>query len=113
MIHDDAQHGAQFAYAKISEVVDMLATHPGDIRKRLAACYFTLSDAFAVPLPHHIRAEMDWVRAQLNRFPSRFGEGTLKATLRRIRNSSGVKIASRILLLRSLLEAHLAADSTR
>ena len=36
---------AQYAYSKISEAVNILAAHPGDVRKRLSAAYRTLCEA--------------------------------------------------------------------
>ena len=101
---------AQYAYSKVSEAVNILATHPGDVRKRLSAAYCALREASPEILPPHIRSELEWVREQLNRFPARYGEGTLHATLRRIRNSTGVKIAKRIVLVQALLESHLATQ---
>jgi len=101
---------AQYAYSKISEAVNILATHPGDVRKRLSAAYCRFCEASPEMLPPHIRSELEWVREQLNRFPARHGEGTLQATLRRIRNSTGVKIANRIVLVQALLESYLASQ---
>lgn len=103
---------AQYAYSKVSEAVNILASHPGDIRKRLGAAYLTFCEASPERLPPHIRSELEWVREQLNRFPARYDEGTLNATLRRIRNSTGVKIAKRILLVQALLESHVITQRT-
>ena len=103
-------HCAQFAYSKVSEAVNILATHPGEVRKRLSAAYCTFSEAEPESFPPHIRSELEWIREQLNRFPARYGEGTLHATLRRIRNTTGVKIAKRIVLVQALLESHLATQ---
>lgn len=101
-------HHAQYAYSKVSESVSILATHPGDVRKRLYAAYSCLCEASPEMLPPHIRPELEWVQEQLTRFPSRYGEGSLQATLRHIRNSTGVKIAKRIVLVQALLESYLA-----
>jgi hypothetical protein len=103
-------HCAQYAYSKVSDAVSILATHPGDVRKRLCAAYSTFCEAPPEMLPPHIRSELEWVHEQLNRFPARYGEGTLHATLRRIRNSTGVKIAKRIMLVQALLESHLVTQ---
>ena len=89
-------HHAQYAYSKVSEAVSILATHPGDVRKRLYAAYACLSEASPDLLTLNIRSELEWVREQLTRFPPRYDEGALQATLRRIRNKTGVKIAKRI-----------------
>jgi hypothetical protein len=98
-------HHAQYAYSKVSEAVSILATHPDDVRKRLYAAYPCLREALPELLPPNIRSELEWVREQLTRFPPRYDEGALQATLRRIRNKTGVKIAKRIVLVQALLES--------
>jgi hypothetical protein len=103
-------HSVQYAYSKVSEAVSILATHPGDVRKRLCAAYLTLCEASHAILPPHIRSELEWIHEQLNRFPARYGEGTLHATLKCIRNSTGVKVAKRILLVQALLESHVVTQ---
>ena len=98
-------HYAQYAYSKVSEAVNILATEPGDVRERLYSAYPCLSEASPELLPPNIRSELEWIRDQLTRYPSRYDEGTLRATLSHIRNKTGVKIAKRIVYVQALLES--------
>ncbi len=50
----------------------------------------------AKEFPVEVRDDFQWVIYQLTRYEPRFNEGRLEATMNRIRNSTGEKIAKRI-----------------
>ena len=101
-----------YALGKLSQAVWVLATRPGDVRSRLRDAYLSLTGASSGDLPDDLRADYEWVFNQLGKYePSetekRLGLGRLDATLNRIRNSTGVKIAERIAMIELELRTRL------
>ncbi len=85
-----------YFFGKVSEALFILATGSGDIRDRLigAGDVFLCVHPDGVPL--ELRNDVQWVHEQLTRFQPVGNEGELRATMRRIKKSTGVKIAKRI-----------------
>jgi hypothetical protein len=50
----------------------------------------------AKEFPDEVRDDFQWVLEQLTRFEPQFEEGRMEATMNRIKNSTGEKIAKRI-----------------
>jgi len=92
-----------YGYEKFSAAVRSLAIGPGDVRQRLRAAYWHFHPVREEHLPEHLHQDYQWVLHQLTRFGPAIGRdgkalrGSIEETLSRIRNSSGSKIAERIL----------------
>jgi hypothetical protein len=104
-----------YAMGKLAEAVHALATDPGDVRSRLYRAYLCLLAVRADDLPLALRQDFEWVMEMLTRRESRYPglEGDLLATLRNMRNSTGVKIAKRIIQIESRLRGTLYDERRR
>ena len=103
---------ASYTLNKFSQAVWVLATGPGDVRSRLHEAYISLAGASASDLPDDLRADFKWVTDQLGRYEPtdvqrRRGWGSLDATLTKIKNKTGVKIAERIVAIELELRRRL------
>ena len=79
--------------------VQHLCTARGDVRARLRGAVMTLLSLQAQEFPEHLQGDFDWILSQSTKYESEPHEGTLDATMRRIKNSTGEKIAKRIFKL--------------
>lgn len=92
-----------YAYEKFRDALHSLATGPDDVRKRLRSAYLHFQPVHKKYLPEQLQNDYLWVLNQLTRFGpviGRDGEvlrGAVEETLNRIRNTTGSKIAERIL----------------
>lgn len=92
-----------YAYEKFSDALYSLATGPYDVRQRLRSAYWHLRPVNKKHLPEHLHDDYQWVLNQLTRFEPATGRdgkvlrGAVEETLSRIRNTTGSKIAERIL----------------
>ena len=104
-----------YALGKFGEAVYALATEPGDVRSRLYPAFICLLPVRADDLPPALGQDLEWVTEKLTSKKSRFPEmeGDLLATLRSIRNSTGVKVAKRIVTIESRLRGVLYAERRR
>ncbi len=98
-------------YGKLSEAVRRLVVGEGDVRGRLSWASEYLDMVSRDMLPPHLWEYWDSIQTDLHRFPAQDGRTATEMTLRRIRNSTGSKIAQRILSLSVELEAY--CDSSR
>jgi hypothetical protein len=86
-----------YAYEKLSQAVFLLATGEGDVRSRLRAAYLEFSAVLPDSLPENLQEDFEWIRSELTKRDARFpGDGKLDATLFRMQNRTGKKIAERI-----------------
>ena len=76
--------------------VKALATARGDVRSRLEIAGSLLTPLRADEFPMELQRDFEWVMTQLTRFEPRFSEGRIAATMKRIQNMTGEKIATRI-----------------
>lgn len=88
-----------YFFGKVSEALGILATGAGDIKDRLigAGDVFLCVDPEGIPQDLH--DDVQWVHDQLTRFEGVSNEGSLRATMKKIRKSTGVKIAKRIVYI--------------
>ncbi len=105
-------HGpAQYAHQLLSRAVDTLATAPGDVRSRLLQAYSGFHPLTPDHFPEPLRKDFEWVIKQLTKrepYINNKGQvqkGSVQVTLEHMRNSSGVKIAEK------LLQLHYAVDT--
>jgi hypothetical protein len=103
-----------YALGKLAEAVRVLATAPGDVRKRLYDVYGLLIPIRPDDLPPVLRQDFAWVDEMLTKKQSRAPwQGDLLATLRSMRNSTGSKIAERIVHIESFFRAALYDERRR
>jgi hypothetical protein len=108
-----------YALGKFGEAVFALATEPGDVRARLYSAFICLLPVQIDDLPSELRQDLEWVTELLTRRQSRYPpsspgfEGDVLATLRSMRNVTGVKIAKRILEIESRLRGALYTERRR
>jgi len=103
-----AEPDTLYALGKFRAAIWVLACGPGDVRSRLLGAFESISPVSASDLPEDIRVDYQWIRSTLSRYEPndterRLGFGRLEATLRLIRNSTGVKIAERIVEIEAKL----------
>ena len=92
-----------YAYEKFNDALHSLATGPDNVRQRLRFAYLHFQPVCKKHLPDQLQNDYQWVLNQLTRFGPVIGRdgkvlrGAVDETLNRIRNSTGSKIAERIL----------------
>ena len=97
--------GLEYAHGKFTEAVRSMAVGPGDIRARLKWAFLTLHVVRPAELPLPLQDHLEWVFRQLTLRKPRFeGEGTLDATLARMKRATGARIAKRILAIMDALD---------
>ena len=101
-----------YALEKFSAALGELATGPGDVRGRLYQAYFPhLIGMTPEQVPKHLKEDVAWIRAQLTRLPlPGSGMDPISATLSRIRDSTGVKIAKKIVSVEDALRRFVHGD---
>src|ERR1700730_3793779 len=96
----DEARSLGYSREKLGEAVYILATRPGDVRARLRVAAGPLALVSAKTLPPRLRAEYDAIWWSLTRWSptGRYARRatSLSATIDKIRNKTGVKIAERI-----------------
>ena len=110
----DKSHG-QLIYAseKFAMAIYRLAIGPGDVRSRLRDAFYEVHPVQSSLLPDGIRQEYDWILEQLTKCEPRFErDSRLDATLSKMRNNTGTKIAKRIVELKRRIDDLLEPMST-
>ena len=96
---------AESVVQRVFQAVECLCTAPGDVRTRLRWAVMILLPLQVQEFPEHLQGDFDWIRSQSTKYKSeRPHEGDLEATMRRIKNSTGEKIAERIFKLYSEIQ---------
>lgn len=88
-----------YYFGKVSDALNILATGSEDIKDRLIGAGDVFLCVHPDGVPEELRNHVQWVQNQLTRFKATGNEGDLRATMRRIRKSTGVKIAKRIVYI--------------
>lgn len=108
-----------YAHEKLLAALESLATGPGDVRERLLVAYQTFHPLTESHFPPHLRKDFGWVLKQLKTrepiydYKGRLDRGSVEETLRRIKNVTGVKIATRIYRLYHALDADVRRKPVR
>ena len=90
-----------YASDLFKSAVYLLAVGPGDVRSRLREAFDKFYPVQSHLLPDDIKKEYDCIFKQLTKREKRFpSDGKVDATLYRMRNSTGAKIAKRIVELK-------------
>ena len=96
---------AESVVERVFLAVEHLCTAPGDVRTRLHGAVMTLRPLQVREFPEHLQGDFKWILSQSTKYKSEWShEEDLKATMRRIRNSTGEKIAKRIFELYSEIQ---------
>ena len=90
---------AESVNERVHLAVETLATGPGDVRSRLKSAGITLAPLRAREFPEELRKDFEWIMEQLTRYDPVGSEGSIEATMKRIQNSTGEKIAKRLFAL--------------
>ena len=96
-----------YALGKLSQAVTILATGEGDVRSRLRGAYGELGCILQGDLPPPFEERLEWIRAQLTKRGPAYGQDELTATLYRMRNRTGSRIAARLVSLEAEVAAYL------
>lgn len=95
----------QYAHQLLSQAVDILATGAGDVRSRLLEAYSVFHPLTPEHFPESLRKDFEWVMKQLTKhgaYINTEGEikkGAVQVSLQHMHNSTGVKIAKKLLQL--------------
>lgn len=102
----EVRRAAEEVIERIYIAIEQLCTGRGDVRKRLQTAVMTLLPLQEKELPEELRGDFKWVISESTKYKSEMPEfrGDLEATMRRIQNSTGQKIAKRILHIYSRLQ---------
>jgi hypothetical protein len=93
--------------------LDSLATGAGDVRERILTAYSSFHPLKESDFPEHLREDYKWVMAQLTKYGPVYDHngnvrvGSVENTLRHIKNSTGVKIANKLLFLYHELNSYV------
>lgn len=102
----ETRHAAESVIERVYLAVQQLCIGQGDVRARLKTAVLTLLPLQEKEFPEELRKDFSWVISQSIKYRSEMPKfrGDLETTLRRIRNSTGQKIAERIFHIYSRLQ---------
>lgn len=97
---------AESVVKRVYLAVEQLCTGQGDVRKRLEAAVLTLMFLQVHEFPECVQEDFDWVIRESTKYESQYLQfrGNQEATMLRIRNSTGQKIARRIFHIYSSIQ---------
>ena len=104
---------AAYAYEKLLMALDSLATGPGDVRERLLVAHQSFHPLKEAHFPQHLRKDFRWILEKITKYgpvydyKGRLDRGSVEETLRRIKNGTGVKIATKLFRLYHALDAYV------
>ena len=104
--------GLSYACEKFGLAVHALAVGPGDVRSRLRTAFMEFSAVQEKDIPDGLIEDFRWIVQELTKREPRIDEGRLDATLFRMQNRTGTKIAKRICDLSSCLDGYYS-DQTK
>ncbi|MFK5893287.1 MAG: hypothetical protein QM504_08715 [Pseudomonadota bacterium] len=97
---------AESVVKRVYLAIKHLCTSQRDVRKRLVGAIKILLPLQVLKFPEELQADFNWVMAQSTKHKSQIPEyeGNIEATMKKIRNSTGEKIAERIFSIYSGLQ---------
>ena len=101
-----------YAHEKLMLAIHSLATGPGDVRERLVHAFTIFHTLRKENFPEELQSDWEWVHEQLTKYGPIYNEkgepiiGAVQNTCSKIKNSTGVKIAEKILEIYTYLEWH-------
>ena len=100
-----------YAREKFSSAVYILATGPGDVRSRLRKAFIEFSPVQEKDIPDELLEDFRWIILESTKREPVANEGKMSATIDRMQNRTGSKIAAKIYEIGSRLEEY-CADQT-
>ena len=102
----ETRSAAESVIERVYLAVQQLCVGSGDVRSRLQTAVITLLPLQSREFPSELQQEFNSIIADATKYKSEMPEfrGDLEATMRRIRNSTGQKIAERIFGLYAWLQ---------
>jgi hypothetical protein len=98
--------GLGYAHEKFSHAVYLLAIGSGDVRSRLRNAFIHFIPVKEKDIPDELLEDFRWIIRELTKRKPVAKEGTMTATLERMQNRTGMKIAIKIYDLASRLEGY-------
>lgn len=101
----------QYAKCRVAEGILELCISPGDVRSRLLVANDAMSSLNTSHFPEHLKLKWDSITRMMNEYgPATNFEGVIwqsavAHTMRRIKNATGVKIATALWELHEALQA--------
>jgi hypothetical protein len=90
------------AVEKLTNVLECLATHPGDARERVASAYSLCAHLRVEELPEKCRKDWEWIMKEATKFgpltdyyKGDVWRGSVENTMKTVRKSTGAKIAKK------------------
>ncbi len=101
-----------YGRVQLTQAVNALAVGPGNVRFRLLSAFYYLAQVNGTRLPKDIRTDFQWVMSMLTRRQPRFQgpvvyESKVEASLASMRDTTGAKIAKRIVYMAARLHERL------
>lgn len=97
----------QYSYGKLCEVIRRLTIGEGDVKSRLTYSSDYIQMIQKSMLPCELHEKWDKIYNSLTKFPQSDGRTDMQVTLRKIRNSTGSKIAQQLLNFQCDLSEYL------
>jgi hypothetical protein len=103
---------SSYVHGKLRETIYSLAVGPGDIRKRLVQVYSGFFTLKKEQFPLEIQSDWEWIMKELKKYGPLLRDdgsifrGSVEHTCSRIKNKTGVKIATRLLDIFQYLDLH-------
>ncbi|MGA7724379.1 MAG: hypothetical protein WCA95_03805 [Opitutaceae bacterium] len=94
-----------YARSKLGEAVEALAIGEGDVRSRIVAAMLAASALTEFDFPEELRADWEWIIRETTKAGPAIGaygivyQDAVQRTMFRMRRTTGVKIAKRIVAL--------------
>ncbi|BCB26999.1 hypothetical protein SKTS_18850 [Sulfurimicrobium lacus] len=107
-----------YADEKLSRAVRLLAVLPGDVRSRLLNAFMEFHPLTEADFPPKLRKHYRWVMKQLTKrgpmldYKGEVYRGSVEHTLSHIRNSTGAKIAERLVMLHDEVAEAIRIETT-
>ncbi len=90
---------AESVLERVYLAVEYLCTSQGDVRARLVGAVNTLLPLRTREFPEELQPDFDWVMEQSTKYDNK-----VESTMKRIKNSTGEKIAKKIFLIYSKIQ---------
>jgi hypothetical protein len=102
----ETRSNAESVVERVYLSVEHLCTAKGDVRNRLIGAVSALLPLRFRDFPKELQQDFDWVIKQSTKFQPEFPQqgGRLEVTMKRIKNSTGEKIAKRIFYIYSTIQ---------
>lgn len=91
-----------YAAKKLTEVLESIATHKGDARKRVEVAFLYLIHLNETDFPDALKADWNWMLKEATKYGplhdhhGNVWRGPVENTMRRVKNSTASKILKRI-----------------